>query len=446
MNAIPSRYLDSETTDPDAVMRKIILRIVPLLFACYVLNFLDRINVGFAQLQMKQDLGFSDAVYGLGAGLFFIGYFFFEVPSNLLLEKIGARKTMLRIMVLWGLASAGTMFVQTPHQFYIIRFLLGLFEAGFFPGMILYLTFWTPASYRARVIALFMTALLVAGVIAGPVSGLILQSMNGVGGLRGWQWMFLLGGLPSCALGVMVYVFLDDRPRDAKWLTEIEKRFLSTTLANEAAAGGGATAGTTNLRQTFTEPLVYLFAFTYFAILAGAFVIAFWMPIFIRERGVSNLFEVGLYSAIPYTVAVVVMLLVSRHSDARNERRWHIAAPAIVGAIALILLPQATQSLAQTMVLLTVMTAGLCSCLPNFWSFVTVSLPQSVSSGGIAIIASMGNLAGFVSPLIIGRIRAESGSTTSGIYLMGAIVLTGMVLMLLATRRHTSTMPARVSP
>ncbi|MET4231561.1 sugar phosphate permease [Bradyrhizobium sp. I1.8.5] len=415
-------------------MRKIIRRVVPLLFACYVMNFLDRINIGFAQLQMKQDLAFSDAVYGLGAGLFFIGYFFFEVPSNILLEKIGARKTIMRIMVLWGLASSAMVFVQTPAHFYIVRLLLGLFEAGFFPGIILYLTFWTPAAYRARVLALFMTALVVSGMIAGPVSGLILQTMDGLGGLRGWQWMFLVEGLPSSVLGVMVYLLLDDRPGDAKWLNAAEKRAVNEALEAERKESHDVSGNHSDLRSAFSRPLVYLCSFVYFAILAAGYIIAFWLPMTIRELGVSNYLHIGLYSAIPYTVAGIVMIALGRSSDAYNERRWHVALPAAVGTLALIMVPQVSHEFTLSMALLTLATAGLYSTLPAFWTFTTISLSRAESAAGIAIITSVGNLAGFVSPLTIGKIRTETGSMTAGIYLMAAIVLMGMVAMILGTR------------
>ena len=418
-------------------MHKIIWRIVPILFVCYVMNFLDRINVGFAQLQMKEHLGFADTVYGLGAGLFFIGYFFFEVPSNILLEKIGARKTILRIMVLWGLTSATTMFVQTPTQFYIVRFLLGLFEAGFFPGIILYLTFWVPVAYRARVTALFMSALVVTGMVAGPLSGFILQNLDGFGGLRGWQWMFVVEGLPSCLLGILVFLYLDDKPQDAKWLCHSEKRALMQELDAERNAQSNSKAQTDkpSLRSAFTQPLVYLFAFVYFAILAGGYIIAFWLPMTIRELGVSNFLHIGLYSAIPYTVAGVAMILLGKSSDYFKERHLHVAIPACVGALALILLPQASHSLALSLALLALATSGLYASLPPFWTVATLSLTRAEAAAGIAMIASLGNLAGFVSPFIIGHIRAATGNMTNGIYLMAAIVILGGLALMLGTRK-----------
>ncbi|THU01532.1 MFS transporter [Lampropedia puyangensis] len=427
----------------DAPMKKVIWRIVPILFICYIFNFLDRINVGFAQLQMKQHLAFSDAVYGLGAGLFFIGYFFFEVPSNILLERIGARKTILRIMVLWGLTSAATMFVQTPTQFYVIRFLLGLFEAGFFPGIILYLTFWVPNTYRARVIALFMSSLVVTGMIAGPVSGLILQNMDGFWGLRGWQWMFVIEGLPSCLLGVFVFFYLDDKPEHASWLSPSEKQMLTRVLDEERHASQGQQGAHPSLRKAFAQPLVYLFSFVYFAILAGGYIIAFWLPMTIRELGVSNFLHIGLYSAIPYAIAGIAMIGLGKSSDHFNERRLHVAIPAFIGAMALLVLPQANHSLALSLAILAVATAGLYASLSPFWTVATISLSRAESAAGIALIASLGNLAGFVSPFIIGKIRTETGSSTYGIYLMATIVVLGVIALLIGSRRSASQSPRK---
>ncbi len=433
-NATPARLSDPTLAQ---AMRKIIWRIVPILFVCYVMNFLDRINVGFAQLQMKEHLGFADTVYGLGAGLFFIGYFFFEVPSNILLEKIGARKTILRIMVLWGLTSAATMFVQTPMQFYIVRFLLGLFEAGFFPGIILYLTFWVPLAYRGRVTALFMSALVVTGMIAGPVSGYILQNMDGFAGLRGWQWMFVIEGLPSCLLGILVFIYLDDKPADAKWLSHSEKQVLMQAFESEHATplGNKERADKPSLRSAFAQPLVYLFAFVYFAILAGGYIIAFWLPMTIRELGVANFLHIGLYSAIPYTVAGLAMILLGKSSDHFKERHLHVAIPACVGALALVFLPQVSHSLALSLALLALATSGLYGALSPFWTVATLSLTRAEAAAGIAMIASLGNLAGFVSPFVIGHIRTTTGSMANGIYLMSAIVILGGLVLMLGTSK-----------
>ncbi|WP_338811359.1 MFS transporter (plasmid) [Agrobacterium leguminum] len=420
-----------------SIMRAVIRRIIPLLLICYIFSFMDRINVGFAQLQMKRDLEFSDAVYGLGAGLFFIGYFLFEVPSNMWLERIGARKTMLRIMVLWGLTSAAMMFVKTPAQFYVLRVLLGVFEAGFFPGIMLYLTFWTPAGYRGRVNALFMSALVATGMIAGPVSGFVLQAMDGLGGLHGWQWMFLLEGLPSCVLGVLLHWWLDDRPEDAKWLTPAEKRVLNEAVGSTRDNSHGTASSYANARKAFTSPLVYLFSLVYFALLAGANIITFWMPLTIRELGISSYLDVGLYSAVPYAIAWAAMILFGKSSDAYNEQRWHIAAPAFAGIFALSLLPLAMQNFPLAMALLIVATVGLFSTFSPFWTLATTRLSRAESAAGIAIITSVGNLAGFVSPFIIGMVRTHTGSMTGGIYLMGAIVVAGMIVLILGTR-HAS--------
>jgi D-galactonate transporter len=412
----------------DATLKKVAWRLIPFLFFCYVLNFIDRINVGYSQLQMKQELGFTDAVYGLGAGLFFIGYFTFEVPSNLMLEKIGARKTILRIMLLWGLTSAATMFVVTPVQYYVARSFLGVFEAGFFPGIMLYLTYWFPAGHRARIVALFMTAVVIAGLAAGPISGWILKDMNGVHGLQGWQWMFLLEGLPSALFGIVLYLYLDDRPKDAKWLTPVEKEIVIHNL--EADKKVADVSRHNRLGQTFSDPKIFLLAFVHFAITCGGFVISFWMPTIIRELGVTDLLQIGLYATIPYGIAAIAMVLWARHSDAKLERRWHFAAPALIGALALGLTTVISGNFWVSMLLLMVATAGLVAPLPIFWAISTAYLSQTAAAAGIAIITSIGNLSGFVSPYVIGSIKTSTGSTTIGIYLMTAVVVAGVLSLL----------------
>src|SRR6185312_4485337 len=318
------------------VYTKVTWRLVPLLFVCYVLSYLDRINVGFAQLQMKSDLGFSDAIYGLGAGIFFVGYFLFEVPSNLLLEKIGARKTITRIMVIWGLVSACMAFVHAPWAFYVLRFLLGVFEAGFFPGIILYFTYWYPGAYRARIIAIFMSGIAVAGVLGGPLSGWIMNDLAGYQGLKGWQWMFILEGLPTTFLGLFIFFYLDDKPDDAKWLTADEKSLIRHNLDLEQA---GAHAGAhghdlASFLNALKDPKVYVLSFSYFCFICGVYMISFWLPTLIKEMGVSNPLHVGLYAAIPYGITTVGMIWIGYHSDRTLERRWHCALPSFLGAAA----------------------------------------------------------------------------------------------------------------
>ncbi|HEU0203029.1 MAG TPA: MFS transporter [Burkholderiaceae bacterium] len=411
----------------NAAFRKVTWRLIPFLFLCYVLAFLDRINIGFAQLQMKQDLAFSDVIYGLGAGIFFIGYLLFEVPSNLMLQKVGARKTILRIMVGWGLVSAATMFVTTPTQFYIARFLLGVFEAGFFPGIILYLTYWYPSSRRGRIIALFMTATAVAGLVGGPLSGWIMKDMAGVNGWAGWQWMFLLEGLPSVLLGVVAYFFLTDKPSDAKWLTASEKQILNHELGADQKK---APATQHSLRGVFRDPKVYLLAAVYFTILVGGYALSFWVPTMIRALGVDNVLHIGLYAAIPYLVAVIAMVWWGRHSDATLERRWHCVVAMLVCGAALVLSTLVAGNFWLSIVLLCFAAAGAAAVTPVFWTIPSAYLTPAAAAAGIALVSSLGSIAGFVSPFVIGSIKAATGSLTYAMYFVAAMLVLGAVLIL----------------
>jgi sugar phosphate permease len=306
-----------------AVFRKINWRIMPLLLICYAVAYLDRINIGYAQLQMRQTLDFSDAVYGLGAGIFFIGYLLFEVPSNLMLEKIGARKTLLRIMVCWGLVAAAMGFVSTPLQFYVARFLLGAFEAGFFPGIILYLTYWYPADRRARMIAIFMCATTLAALSAGPLCGAIMKYFNGHGGLAGWQWLFLIEGLPAAVLGVVAFVVLRDTPEQAPWLSEAEKRCVREAMARSPSTVGSAAHG--SLRHMLADPRIYLLSLAYACLLASTMGLTFMAPSLIRSWGVQDLVEIGWYTGLPNLLGLVGMIVIGGHSDRHGERRWHYA-------------------------------------------------------------------------------------------------------------------------
>ena len=409
--------------------RKITWHIVPILFICYMLNYLDRINIGYAQLQMKQSLSFSDAIYGLGAGIFFIGYFIFEVPSNLALQKIGARKTLLRIMFCWGLVSVLTMFVTTPTQFYVARFFLGAFEAGFAPGILLYITFWYPPAKRAGVVSLLFLATVVAGIVGGPTSGWILQNMDGVYGWQGWQWMFLLEGMPSCIFGVVAYFFLVDRPADAHWLTAAEKALVASEIAS---ASGPQTSAQTHLaREAFLDPKVYLLSFVLFTVLCGGYMLSFWLPTVIRGLGVTSLQQIGLYTMIPYAVGAIAMVLYGRHSDARAERRWHFAGAVLISALCLFVTTLTNHSLGLSLVFFAVANAGIVSALPVFWAMSTSQLSLRSSVAGIAIITSCANLAGMVSPYAIGLIKTATGSFTNGLYAISALMVVGAVAVLL---------------
>ncbi|WP_261541140.1 MFS transporter [Burkholderia multivorans] len=322
----------------DAVYAKVTRRLVPFLFVCYLFSFIDRSNVGFAQLQMKSSLGFSDAAYGIGATMFFVGYALFEVPSNLLLQRIGARATLFRIMVLWGAASAATMFVRTPTQFYLLRFLLGVFEAGFFPGIVLYLTYWFPSNRRARVIALILMASVAAGFVTGPVSGVILKSLHEAGGLEGWQWMFVLEGLPTMIAAGFVFVLLPDRPEHAAWLDDAEKAQI-----REALEETGEPREPRSLLRVLSDPRAYLLAFGIFVNGCTGYFLAFWVPSLIRELGVADPRAIGLYTVIPNAFGIVAMILYGRHSDLRNEQRMHWALAFVVAAIGFVALGRTVQ-------------------------------------------------------------------------------------------------------
>ena len=289
----------------ETVFSRVSWRLIPLLLIAYMVAYLDRINIGYAQLQMKQNLPFDDAVYGLGAGIFFVGYFLFEVPSNLLLERIGARKTLLRIMVLWGLAAAAMMFLSTPFQFYMVRFLLGVFEAGFFPGVILYFTYWFPSVRRGQVIAIFMSATTIVSVIAGPLCGAILKYFDGAAGLHGWQWLFLVQGLPAVALGFLVYFLLEDKPDDAAWLSRDEKQLIDDSLLHDVKDVESERAGT--FGQMLRDPKVYVLSLVYFLLLGATYTMVFWVPTLIQSWGVKDVLLIGIYAAIPNAVGVIGM-------------------------------------------------------------------------------------------------------------------------------------------
>ncbi len=405
------------------------LRLIPFLFLCYVVAYLDRVNVGFAKLQMLQDLHMSETAYGLGAGIFFIGYFLFEVPSNLILHRTGARVWISRIMITWGLLSAATMFVTSVGAFYGVRFLLGIAEAGFFPGIILYLTQWYPASRRARIMALFMTAVAISGVIGGPVSGWILTSMAGRNGWAGWQWLFLLEGLPSLLMGVAVYTYLDDSIADARWLPADERSLL---LANLQAESRGTEHA--SVLATLRSGRVVLLAALYFCLVMGLYGIAFWLPQLIRTMGVEDARRIGVLSAVPYGVAAVMMVLVGRSSDARGERRWHLVGGALAGVAGLVLAGLFSTTLSVGLAAMTLATVGVLSAAPLFWTLPTALLRGASAAAGIAAINSVGNLAGFLSPYLIGLARDLTGEATVGLYAIAVFMLLGAALAIPATR------------
>jgi D-galactonate transporter len=406
-------------------------RLIPLLFACYVAAYLDRVNVGFAKLQMLSDLRFSETVYGLGAGIFFIGYFLFEIPSNIILHRVGARLWIARVMLTWAVISAAMLFVTSPAGFYILRFLLGVAEAGFFPGVILYLTYWFPSERRASIVALFMTGIPVAGVIGGPISGWILKAMAGVQGLAGWQWLFLLEALPSFVLGVAVLVYLDDGIGSARWLAADEKEILTRRIAEDQTQATGH-----SLLAGFTDARVWFFAFIYFCLIAGLYGAGFWLPTLIRRTGVASPLAIGMLTVVPNAVAAIAMVTISRRSDRARERRWHLVAPALLGAAGWVVTVRFGRDTAIALFGMSLAMAGVTTSLSQFWSLPTAIVAGAAAATGIALINSIGNLSGFLGPLVIGWLVDRTGSTDVGVYVLAGVMAIGSVLVL--------TVPARL--
>ncbi len=414
--------------------RKVTWRLLPFLMICYVIAYLDRVNIGFAKLQMLGDLGFSETVYGLGAGMFFIGYFIFEVPSNVVLHRIGARIWIGRIMISWGIVSAGFMFVNSAGMFYFLRFLLGVAEAGFYPGIILYLTYWFPSYRRARVIALFMTAIPISGIFGGPLSGWIMETFAGVNGWRGWQWLFLIEAMPAIVLGVAVMVYLDNGIRAARWLNEDERRLLETRLAQDSAG----IVEHASIGKVLTDRRIWHMSLIYFCAVMGQYGLTFWMPTLLQSAGVASPLNIGLLTAVPYAVAVVAMLLFGRSADRHRERRWHAATPLLIGAVGLVLTVQAGAHTTLAVLSLSVAAAGLISSTPLFWGLPTAFLGGAAAAAGIAAINSVGNLAGFVSPYVVGWLRDVTQSAESGMYVIALVQLVGVAAVLLVPKALVS--------
>ncbi|HXE83802.1 MAG TPA: MFS transporter [Gemmatimonadales bacterium] len=413
-----------------AVYARVTRHLIPLLFSCYVAAYLDRVNVSFARLQMLSDLRFSETVYGLGAGIFFIGYFLFEIPSNIILHKVGARLWIARVMLTWAVVSAAMVFVRSATGFYVLRFLLGVAEAGFFPGVILYLTYWFPSARRGRIIALFMTGIPVAGLIGGPISGWILKNMTGVQGLAGWQWLFLIEALPSFLLGVAVLRYLDNGIAGARWLTEAERALLARGLADD-----GQHLTSHSLRDGLTSSRVWLLAAVYFCLIAGLYGAGFWLPTLIKRTGVESPLAIGILTVLPNAVAAVAMVVISRRSDRTRERRWHLVTPALIGAAGWVITVRYGTDTAIAVSGMSLAMAGVTTSLSQFWCLPTAVLAGAAAATGIALINSIGNLAGFLGPLTIGWLVDRTGSTDLGVYLLAAVMASGSLLVLTMPRQ-----------
>ena len=407
---------------------------MPLLFLCYVIAYVDRINVGFAKLQLQEVLGVDPArfssAFGIGAGLFFVGYFIFEIPSNLILQRVGARLWIARIMILWGLVSAAFVFLNGITMFYIMRFLLGAAEAGFFPGVILYLTYWYPPRERARIIALFAIGGVAAGVIGSPISGAIL-GLHGFGGLAGWQWLFLLEAIPAVLAGVVILLALPNGPHDARWLSESERLFVTERIS--IAARDISVVQQKTLREAFASPIVWLLCLIYFLMNIGGYGYEMWLPTVVKSMSGQGNAMVGLMSAIPYFVAGIVMYLVSRYSDIRGERRAVVAAAAATATVGFVIAASATNPYI-AFVGLVLAFCGIKSTIAPFWAWTTGFLSGTAAAGAIALINSVGNLGGFFGPTFVGLIKDYTGGNKGALLLLGGALL-GMAVFSFAIPR-----------
>jgi len=454
--------LDTPNKSPgfeEATYSKVGWRLIPFLFLCYIVAFLDRVNVGFAKLQMAGDLKFSDAVFGFGAGIFFVGYFIFEVPSNVVLQRVGARRWIARIMVSWGILSSAFLFTGRLHwgtlatmfncndaefSFYFLRLLLGVAEAGFFPGIILYLTYWFPGPRRARMVAFFMTAVAISNVIGAPVSGAIMQYADGLQGLRGWQWLFLIEGVPSILVGIAVLALLPDDPRDAGWLTGDERDFVIARV-NEYEGEKRTSGQPHSLLDAFKDGRVWALAVVYFCGIICFYAVNFWMPTIIQEFGTDkkDFLRVGLLSMIPWGAAAIAQVFWGAHSDNTGERRWHASGGLLLAMVGLLLLSAFGHAAVPGIFALTCVTVGLGCWVVTFWSLPTAFLSGTAAAAGIAWINSVGNLGGYFGPDLIGRIRVATGGASPSAFLtLAAMALLGALIILLLARAQ----PKAVAP
>ncbi|VVN39895.1 Putative metabolite transport protein NicT [Pseudomonas fluorescens] len=406
-----------------ALYRKLNWRLLPLLFVCYVFAYLDRINVGFAKLQMQNDLGLSDAAYGAGAGIFFLGYVLFELPSNLMLPRVGARKTFSRILVCWGITSACMLFVRNVPMFYAMRFLLGVFEAGFAPGMIYYLSCWYGPKRMARAIAIVFIAGPVGGIVGGPLSAWLITTFEGVGGLAGWQWMFLIEGLPCVFLGVLTFFILANRPAEARWLSVEEKRLLESEL-------GTVSGPVHSFKAILRNRKIYILASAYFCIIFSIYALSFWLPAMLKAQSVNDTMQLGWLAAIPYIAAAVGMYWIGRRSDRTGERRLHCAIPAGLGALLMLSYPFADGNLMLSLGVLTLATAMMFMAYTVLWAMPSELIKGEAAAGGIALINTIGLSGGFWGPAVIGWAKTATGSMNPGIVAVGCVFLCAALVII----------------
>jgi MFS family permease len=433
------RLSDEYSATEARIYRKVFARIIPLLMVSYIVAYIDRVNIGMAKLQFMQALQFDEAIFGLGAGLFFVGYLIFEVPSNLYMHRIGARATLSRIMVLWGILSVGMAFVTSPMQFYILRFALGAAEAGFFPGVIFYLSNWFPSSRRGRMTSIFTMGGAIAGIIGPPISGWLMASFAGMHGLEGWQIVFIYEGLPAVILGMFVLFCLPDAPAKAKWLSQTDKAFVERTLKAEAIA-----IKHHNFVSVLKEPKVYIAFLMWVSVLAGTSSVALWIPSVLKMVGFSDVRVIGMLAAIPFLLAVVAMYLVARHSDRKQERNWHLVCCVVLAGLALIGLGVLPTTHVTAVLLLTIAAAALWCATPIFWTIPPSFLRGSAAAGGVALISSGGALGGFISPIIIGSVTKATGSVLFGLAAVGTMLVAAATIFVVSNLldRRSANLPS----
>ena len=414
------------------VVRKLLLRLLPFLFLLYIVNYLDRINVGFAALQMRSQLHFSEDVFGTGFGIFFVGYFFLQVPSNLALARVGARRWMAAIMVVWGIVSCAMITVRTPHGFYAMRFILGAAEAGFFPGIILYLKNWFPASARARAVAIFMTANPLAGVVGGPISGALLNLHHFA--LAGWQWMFIIEGLPAVLLAVVVLFTLKDRPSDATWLEEHERLWLEAVLQNEHLEKSKISGS--DIADAFINWRIWLLMIVYFGLTASAYGLILWLPSYIKSLSHLGNFEIGIVSVIPYLVTALAMVVIGARSDKSGKHRMYLTGSAFSAAVFLFIAAQ-TGSIVSGLAFVTLALAATFCMQGPFWATATSLMSGTAAAVAIALINSFGNLGGYFGPVIIGSKRSSGSGFAGGMLVITAcLTLAGILSLVVRQRRQ----------
>lgn len=419
------------------IYRRIARRILPFMMVCYLAAYIDRVNIGFAKLQMSSDLGFSEAAYGLGAGIFFVGYSVFEVPSNLMLHRVGARRWIARILIGWSLVSACFSLVENEAQFYALRFLLGVAEAGFAPGALLYLTYWFPASQRARANSTMFLAIPMAGIVGAPLSGLIMVSFAGILGWEGWRWMFVLEALPAFIAGMLTFRLLPERPDTVSWLSDDDKR----VVHNDLAAEESQRSEHRSVKHFLSDPRLWLLSAILFCVVMGQYAMTFWLPTIMRNAGATSPLVNGLLTTLPFIAAMGAMVAFGKSADRMNERRWHLVVPMVAGAAAFTLAAFVEHSLGVSIVLLSFAAAGMVSATAMFWSLPPAFFGGVWAAAGIGGINAIGNVAGFVSPLVIGSLVSSTGDLHLGLFVIAAAVMCGALLVLLVPKDTASAAP-----